>query len=232
MAERSDRLETWESRKIQSWTIHGSARHYFTKNFTYNSLEDNFCPAFMYCICSTISIDNEFERLSPWRSPFGLSWPVPETKVYFQMDSEIEQKTRCNFEKFVQHQCWPRNRVAKNRDGTYNLCIFISSFLPLIFFSLSNYQRTELSLFLNSLKILLSAHKQKYFLTFQNIVWPHFGLDFASLQWFFDSFELFKEAQTWRIQGSFLVKTKFFHVIHIDNVLKPSPHGFWPFGPP
>ena len=66
---------------------------------------------------STISIDNEFERLSPWRSPFGLSWPVPETKVYFQMDSEIEQKTRCNFEKFVQHQCWPRNRVAKNRDG-------------------------------------------------------------------------------------------------------------------
>ena len=178
---------------------------------------------------STISIDNEFERLSPWRSPFGLSWPVPETKVYFQMDSEIEQKTRCNFEKFVQHQCWPRNRVAKNRDGTYNLCIFISSFLPLLFFSLSNYQRTELSLFLNSLKILLSAHKQKYFLTFQDIVWPYFGLDFASLQWFFDSFELFKEAQTWRIQGSFLVKTKFFHVIHIDNVLKPSPHGFLAF---
>ena len=111
----------------------------------------------MYCNCSTISIDNEFERLSPWRSPFGLSWPVPETKVYFQMDSEIEQKTRCNFEKFVQHQCWPRNRVAKNRDGTYNLCIFISSFLPLLFFSLSNYQRTELSLFLNCLKILLKS---------------------------------------------------------------------------
>ena len=104
---------------------------------------------------STISIDNEFERLSPWRSPFGLSWPVPETKVYFQMDSEIEQKTRCNFEKFVQHQCWPRNRVAKNRDGTYILCKFISSFLPLLFISLSNHQRTELSLSLNSLKILL-----------------------------------------------------------------------------
>ena len=120
VAERSDGLETWESRKIQSWTLLTTALSIIVVQ--------------LLCICSTISIDNEFERLSPWRSPFGLSWPVPETKVYFQMDSEIEQKTWCNFEKFVQHQCWPRNRVAKNRDGTYNLCKFINFLLFLHYY--------------------------------------------------------------------------------------------------
>ena len=141
VAERSDGLETWESRKIQSWILLTTALSTIVVQ--------------LLCICSTISIDNEFERLSPWRSTFGLSWPIPETTIYFQMDSEIEQKTRCNFEKFVQHQCWPRNRVAKNRDGTYNLSKFIKFllFFHYYFSPLAITTKLNFSLSLSSLKI-------------------------------------------------------------------------------